>query len=376
MASNTFEKEIKNKYTNPRLSGSFAGINSFIKNRKIKASRKAVERVLLSIPSYYHHRFVKNKFQRRRVFVPFVNYSIQIDLADVSRYSSSNRGVKFLLVALDSFSRFLRVIPIKNKSNKTVLWALKRIINSVGKRLRYVTSDEGKEFVGKSVQDYLKSKNIIWFSSHGGTKQSMVERVIGTLLQRITRFMKAKESDFYLTALPLLVSSYNSTFHSSLNTTPRDVTSKNQYEIFKFLYKDLINNTSTPKAKFNLYQKVFISLIKGRYEKGYFQRVSSRTLRIVKIIQNIPITYELMEENGEKVLGAFYNEELISSPEDGKYKSEDSVRVVESVFRTLNETSFKPGDIVTIDKLLHNDPPTYKLTNSTDLIFEFELEKA
>lgn len=60
--------------------------------------------------------------------------------------------------------------------------------------------------------DYVKSKNIIWFSSYGG-KASLAERVAQTLMRRITRLMKAKNSQNYLKQLPLIVQSYNSSFH-------------------------------------------------------------------------------------------------------------------------------------------------------------------
>lgn len=123
----SFISKIRKLYLNPRLSGSFSSVDTFIKNRKLEAEpRKKIEKALLQISSYYEHKFVRKKFKRRRVFVPFVNYQLQVDLVDVSRYKKANNNVTFLLVAIDAFLRFVRVFPLKNKTNKSVLFALKK----------------------------------------------------------------------------------------------------------------------------------------------------------------------------------------------------------------------------------------------------------
>ena len=57
---------------------------------------------------------IKNYFP---IVAKFKNEVLQIDLADMSNISSVNDGVKFLLIAIDVFSRSAYVIPLRNKKN-------------------------------------------------------------------------------------------------------------------------------------------------------------------------------------------------------------------------------------------------------------------
>ena len=51
-----------------------------------------------------------------------------MDLAFVDKLASQNKGVKYLLVAVDSFSRFVRVQTMKTKYAKDTLQAFKKIL--------------------------------------------------------------------------------------------------------------------------------------------------------------------------------------------------------------------------------------------------------
>ena len=52
-----------------------------------------------------------------------------MDLADVNSLSKHNNNIKFLLVVIDIFSRFLWVEPLKNKTGKEVVNGLKKIFS-------------------------------------------------------------------------------------------------------------------------------------------------------------------------------------------------------------------------------------------------------
>ena len=52
-----------------------------------------------------------------------------MDLAFVDKLASQNKGVKYLLVAVDVFSRFVRVQTMKTKYAKDTLQAFKKMIS-------------------------------------------------------------------------------------------------------------------------------------------------------------------------------------------------------------------------------------------------------
>lgn len=54
-------------------------------------------------------------FKRRRVIAQGIDYQWEADLADVQNLSESNNGIKYLLVIVDVFSRFLWVRPLRDK---------------------------------------------------------------------------------------------------------------------------------------------------------------------------------------------------------------------------------------------------------------------
>ena len=52
-----------------------------------------------------------------------------MDLAFVDKLTSQNNGVKYLLVAVDIFSRFFRVQTMKTKYAKDILQAFRKMIS-------------------------------------------------------------------------------------------------------------------------------------------------------------------------------------------------------------------------------------------------------
>ena len=55
------------------------------------------------------------KFKKRKVYSSF-RYNIWgVDLADMQSLSKYNKGIKYLLCAIDLFSKYVWVIPIKDK---------------------------------------------------------------------------------------------------------------------------------------------------------------------------------------------------------------------------------------------------------------------
>ena len=76
-------------------------------------------------------------------------------LANVIRLGKKNDRVKFLLVAIDVFSKYLFVRPLKTKIGKKVKAALEDIFRNSRKHKK-CRFDQGKEFSNKQVQGLLK----------------------------------------------------------------------------------------------------------------------------------------------------------------------------------------------------------------------------
>jgi len=107
--------------------------------------------------AYTLHRPVRKHFPRNPYTVNNVMDVWECDLVDVqaiSRYNINNN--KFLLTAIDVFSKFLHVVPLRSKTGKDVTTAFLSIFKdptysgSPRRRPIMVRTDKGKEFLNKT----------------------------------------------------------------------------------------------------------------------------------------------------------------------------------------------------------------------------------
>ena len=52
------------------------------------------------------------------------------------------------------------------------------------------------------------------------------------------------------------------------------------------------------------------------FENGFTPRWTEEVFRISKIVLNIPITYKIIDINGEEIEGSFYQQELQKTTQD------------------------------------------------------------
>jgi transposase InsO family protein len=140
----------------------------------------------------------------------------QVDILDVSEYSSMNDGYKYLLCAIDVFSRKVFLRAAKNKRDITdrmneMLYDKQPIVLQTCNRREFI-SDSFKEIVSQhNVRQSVVSMN------ESKSKQAYIERFKRTLISKLPQR--------YIDEIDEIVSQYNSTKHSSLNDTPN-----NRYE--------------------------------------------------------------------------------------------------------------------------------------------------
>ena len=88
-------------------------------------------------------------------------------------FTKFNREVKYLLAVIDVFSKYGWLIPLKNKTGKSVASALKIIFKERKPEKMWV--DKGKEFYNKDVKDLIEL-----YSTENEEKSSVVERLLPT----------------------------------------------------------------------------------------------------------------------------------------------------------------------------------------------------
>ena len=153
------------QYYSPREAASFTSwkpLSRALKRKKEKT--KGIDEWLMNQETHSMHKPLKKRFERCRVIVSGIDAQWQMDLADLSHLEKSNNGYKYLLGCIDILSKYVWVVPIKSKHAKSILNALKSILTDGGRKPRKLQSDKGTEFTNATVQNYLKSKGIHFFT--------------------------------------------------------------------------------------------------------------------------------------------------------------------------------------------------------------------
>ena len=142
-----------------------------------------------------------------------------VDSADMQSLSKYDKGVKYLLCAIDLFSKYAWVIPIKDKKGTSIVNAFQKII-SKGRKPNKIWVDQGSEFCNQSFKDFLKINNIEMYSKFNEGKSNVTVRFIRTLKNKIYKHMTAISKNVYFDVLDDIVNEYNNTIHRTIKMKP------------------------------------------------------------------------------------------------------------------------------------------------------------
>ena len=124
------------------------------------------------------------KIKKRKVYSSFRDNIWSVDLADMQSMSKYNKGIKYLLCAIDLFSKYEWVVPLKDKKGVSIVNAFPRII-SEGRKPNKIWVDQGSEFYNNSFKKFLKTNNIEMYLIYNEGKSVVAERFIRTLKNKI-----------------------------------------------------------------------------------------------------------------------------------------------------------------------------------------------
>ena len=177
---------------------------------------------------------------KRKVYSSFQDNIWRVDLAEVQSLSKYNKRVKYLLCAIDLFSKYPWVIPLKDKKGTSIVNAFKKII-SKGRKPNKIWVDQGSEFYNQYFKDFLKIDNIEMYSTFNQGKSVAAERFIRTLKNKIFKHMTAISKNVYFDVLNDIVNKYNNTIYRNIKMQPIDVTDDSFAEYNEEFNKKILN---------------------------------------------------------------------------------------------------------------------------------------
>ena len=250
------------------------------------------------------HKPVIKKFKKRKVYLQFKDNIWGVDLAGMQSLSKKNKGIKYLLCAIDLYSKYAFIVPLKDKKGISTVNEFNKRIKQSHRKPNKIWVDQGGEFYNHVSKKWLSDNDIIMYSTYNEGKSVVAERFIRTLKNKLYKHMTATGKNVYYDVLDDVVNEYNNTKHNTIKMKPVDVEDNKRVYIDEHNEKD---------GRFKVGGRVRISKFKNIFAKGYTPNWSKEIFIVHKINDTIPYTYNLKDLNGEEIIGSFYDKELQKS---------------------------------------------------------------
>jgi Integrase core domain len=267
-------------------------------------------------------------YPTRHVVVKGIDDLVEMDLMDMQKLSKWNGGYKYILCAINVFSKKGYCTPVKDKTAATVSRAADEILKNADARFKLFHSDRGSEFNGVFL-DMLKRHGIKKYFTYSNKKAAVVERFIKTIKYNLYRDMSLRAKQTYIEALKKIVDKYNNTKHRTIGMPPNKVNKRNE----KFLLETVYNyDRKIVKPKYKVGQFVRRAHPKSTFSRIFYPSYSVRIYKIVARNKKFPVTYKLMD-GAETVDGSFYEPQLqlVKNPD---------IFLVEKVIRRRGNRAF------------------------------------
>ena len=248
------------------------------------------------------HKPIIRKFNKRKVYSSFKDNISGADLADMQLLSKFNKRIKYLLCVIDLFSKYVFVVPLKDKKGISIVNTFQSILNKSKRKPNKIWVDKASEFYNASFKKWLQDNDIVMYSTNNEGKSVVAERFIRTLKSNIYKYMTSISKNVYINKLNVIVNKYNNTYHTTIKMKPIDVKDNTYINNNKEI------NYKNPKFKVGDY--VRISKYKNIFAKGYMPNWSEEGFVIDRIKNTVPWTYVINDLNGEEITGTFYENEF------------------------------------------------------------------
>ena len=230
---------------------------------------------------------------------PHKNQCFQMDLMDLSSYAKDNRGYKWILIFINTQTKYLRIHLMKSKTGKETSKALHEILKTITdlKKDDYrilIQCDDGNEFFNKDVKNMITSFNtsIKLYSTTSKHKAAFAESVIRTIRAPLVRSME-DNGPSWINQLPGIVHNYNHTTHSTIKMTPFQAE-----EDFPAALTNIHNRYTNskkrppPSPKFNKgeYVRIFAGSAKNHFRKGSLRKWTAEVF-IVREVRKLKTKY-------------------------------------------------------------------------------------
>ena len=223
-----------------------------------------------------------------------------LDLIDMNYQSKgkANKGYRYIMTILDSYSREVSLIALKSKTKEEVFQNLTGYMEEINEFPTQLISDQGSEFKTTIMKEYAKKNNIRLTFQDSYTPQANIEnqnKMVRTILQHT--FIKNKNLVWY-NQMQNVTDVINE--HVRNTYTPPSEVQKNPHNTIVQKVGDLC------RVKTSLFSSEIRKLNKSGYSKYIPVKWSVQVFSVIKVIRyrtaNSLPRYELETQVGKNVV--------------------------------------------------------------------------
>ena len=263
----------------------------------------------------------KKYYPTNKTDVYFIDDIWSLDILDLKDYGhKNNKCYRYVLVTIDTFSKFGWTVPLNNKNAQTIKDSFENILISSKRKPNLIESDRGKEFNNKIFQDFLNKNDIKLYSRNSSVGAVFAEKFNRTIRDLLKKIVFEQGDAKWIDVLPTITKQYNNRIHSSTKLSPKDASLKKNGG---FIYRNLLDKRNKIKPKYKIGDLVRTADLKKTFSKSDTTNWSYKLYKITEIINDTIPTYKI------DTLKERYNESILK-------KTELSMKENGSVMKKLN----------------------------------------
>ena len=326
----TREKIVNDIYKEFGLGSGQNSLYEKVSRRYLNITRVFV-REFLKRQEGYQLAYTQRNQTNKKIFSSGINKCWYIDLIDCNPLVKTNKGYRYIVTSVDSFSKFVFLAKLKNKEPASIVTALREIciLQANNNYPRVLVSDNGTEFKNQLMEEFSREHDIkqIFGRSYSPKSNALCEATNGVIRNMLRALFIRHCNTNWCDHLEIIRNSINDATPSSTER-PRsevylqglhahEILSKNQ--VIKTEQQRLNNN-----EKFNIGDEVRISLlaletkVREKFKSGNSKYVIVRFSKEIYTVDKIIKTksafskdqYKLKDIDGNLLPQPFYFNEL------------------------------------------------------------------
>lgn len=274
---------------------------------------KTIEKKLAGNDSYTRSREPK-KPKFNPTYVRRKRELLQADLMDKQRLAGYNNGIRYYLVVIDCFTRYLAVRALRVKNAASVKQAFISILDELGERPRVqrLVTDGGTEFTNRVFQALLRERNIK--HSLPNFHAPFVERVIRSLQSLLGKYCTEFSTLRFEQVVQLAVETYNTRKHRMIGMPPATAERADMADTVRLAmerYYAKFERKKKKKPKFQVGDVVRVRKIKAKFFRAFHETFDVPFYEVTAVLTHLPsVMYRLKNMEGVHMDDTYYEAEL------------------------------------------------------------------